>query len=174
MSFADELRQTQQSAQQRRKSDLYIYQAFLRKTYEYLKGVIRDCASKSRSNIVSGEYYLHIPDLHVEPEHKESMCHITTSGEDGLIAQPRHICEAEVKSGFITPRAKVSLTQFGRKLTDDLVRLGKADGISIWFTPLFDGVHGKQSLSQFDTFKKLTVSTFGGSGRVVIHYRIAL
>lgn len=80
----------------------------------------------------------------------------------------------EMKHGFVSTSAKVSLTQFGRRLTEDMVRLGTKDGVSIWFSPLLTSSYGKQALSRFDTFEKVTISTHLAAGRVVLNYKVTL
>lgn len=177
MSFADELRRAQQSAQERRQSDEDIYQQVLHSTYEELKSRIRAGAADNRSNIVSGEYWLRPRDPSINPSdcvHEESVYHVIGLGEYGPEVKNKPICKAETRSGFISSSAKVTLTQFGRRLTDDITRLGKKDNVSIWFTPLYTSVLDKQPLSEFDTFEKLTLSTYHASGEVILHYRISL
>ena len=175
MSFADELRQKQQSIIQI--SDEEIYQKCLSELYDELKNVIRYKASEKISNVISGEYILgRNSGLPINPavlEHRETAIHRVIKDNDGdYFVTFQDFSETTLKSGIISSSVKISLTEAGKRVTQDLIQLAQKDGIKIWFNPLFSdlALHG-QNLSSFDVFEKVKL---GRHGVIVLHYEIQI
>lgn len=177
MEFTDELRRIKQSSAKKRLSDSEVYQKILDSHYSRIKMFLRGQAADSDSNTISVKFTMYLNEKEgINPndiEHRDSdmFCVYTDADRDSYVAL-RPLCVVSIKPGgmFSSPKVEGSLTAAGYRFTNDLISLGKRDGIRIWFAPEY--MHTE--LKGFDSFETTQHSSSDPRANLVVHCEVSL
>lgn len=136
MKFADEIRQRNKSIPESRVkySDEEVYDIMLNHSYMQLKGNIRNDAQLS-GFYNTPQHHLLYDEVMLFENRNTTLYQVIVCTDDDRDRVDMHFKNfVDIKFSKINSSCMVTLTEIGKRITDDLINLFKADGVKVWFT----------------------------------------
>lgn len=136
MNFADEIRQISND-RPKKLTDLEVYTLMLNAIYRSLQNQIRNNAKNTGKLSGTISLYESVDCIYREQyyqiEHKKTSLYEIDCYDGSYSATFTPFCMIEWKSTLFKNFCTVSLSDTGKKVSDELTRLFKADGIKVWY-----------------------------------------